>query len=71
MVREDIHDILTALLQKSSNSPSILVEVCELMKVLTLDDDIREVISKAHEHARLLAVNNLCTLCELLGSKSH
>lgn len=67
IVNKDIHNIVQPLLIGGSNA--VLIETCELMKVLTLDDDIREHISRAHEHARLLAIKNLCDLCDLLGSK--
>lgn len=66
----EIHTVITQLL-KESNSSAVLVETCELIKLLTLDDDIREQISRAHEHARLLAVNNLCILCDLLGKNRN
>ncbi|KAK3912718.1 Armadillo repeat-containing protein 6-like protein [Frankliniella fusca] len=63
---KEIHDIIHSLLEHPDCS-CFLIEICEVIKALTLDDDIREQISRAHEHARLLAVNNLCKLCELLG----
>lgn len=61
----EIHNSISPLLEHPSNS--VLIETCDLIKTLTLDDDIREQISRAHEHARLLAVQNLGILCELLG----
>lgn len=66
---KEIHSLVTSLLNQSNNA--VLNETCELIKLLTLDDDIREQISRAHEHARLLAVNNLCILCDLLGKHKN
>ncbi|XP_034245394.1 armadillo repeat-containing protein 6 homolog [Thrips palmi] len=66
----EIHTLITSLLELSNDS-AILIETCELIKLLTLDDDIREQISRAHEHARLIAINNLCILCDLLGKNRN
>ncbi|KAE8749529.1 hypothetical protein FOCC_FOCC003794 [Frankliniella occidentalis] len=67
---KEIHDIISSLLAHP-NCSDFLVEICDVIKALTLDDDIREQISRAHEHARLMAVKNLCTLCELLGKHKN
>lgn len=46
-------------------------EVCAVIRSLCLDDDIRIQVSKAHEHARFLAVDLLCELTSLTESEYH
>ncbi|XP_075216356.1 armadillo repeat-containing protein 6 homolog isoform X1 [Lycorma delicatula] len=45
---------------------ALFKEVCGVIRSLCLDDDVRINVSKAHEHARTLAVDLLCPLTELL-----
>uniref|UniRef100_A0A1B6MQ43 Armadillo repeat-containing protein 6 n=1 Tax=Graphocephala atropunctata TaxID=36148 RepID=A0A1B6MQ43_9HEMI len=47
--------------------PTLLPEVCGVMRALTLDDDVRADVSKAHTHASSLAVEVLCPLTNLLA----
>ncbi|KAG8338138.1 Armadillo repeat-containing protein 6, variant 2 [Homalodisca vitripennis] len=49
--------------------PTLLPELCGLMRSLTLDDDVRADVSKAHVHASTLAVEVLCPLTNLLASE--
>uniref|UniRef100_A0A1B6K2F1 Armadillo repeat-containing protein 6 n=2 Tax=Homalodisca liturata TaxID=320908 RepID=A0A1B6K2F1_9HEMI len=47
--------------------PTLLPELCGLMRSLTLDDDVRADVSKAHVHASTLAVEVLCPLTNLVA----
>lgn len=44
----------------------VLKETCAVFRSLILDDDVRVEFSKAHEHARAIAVEVLITLTKLL-----
>ncbi|CAH2098453.1 unnamed protein product [Euphydryas editha] len=56
---------LKELLKKKENK-KLLSETLQVIRRLTLDDDIRVEFGKAHEHARELGINLLDTLSELL-----
>ena len=60
---------LTKLLHAKEVSPGVVKNICCVARALTLDDDIRVQYGKAHEHARELASEILCTLTDLLQSK--
>lgn len=49
---------------------SLLPPLCGLVRALTLDDDVRAEVSKAHTHASSLAIELLCPITNLLDSMS-
>lgn len=64
-----ILDRLKTLLHTKDVLPGVVKNVCCVARALTLDDDIRVQFGKAHEHARELAAEILCTITDLLKSK--
>lgn len=58
---------LKKLIQEENSN--LLPELCHLIRVLTLDDDVRADVSKAHVHASSLAIELLCPITNLLASK--
>lgn len=51
---------------KRSSVVQVLKETCAVFRHLILDDDVRVEFSKAHDHARAIAVDVLAELTELL-----
>lgn len=60
---EDIKECLT------EKNISLLGDILAVCRVLVSDDDVRVEFGKAHEHARILATETLCTLIALLKRK--
>ncbi|XP_054278086.1 armadillo repeat-containing protein 6 homolog [Macrosteles quadrilineatus] len=54
-----------ALVEK--NDKSLIPDLCGLVRALTLDDDVRAEVSKAHSHASALAIDLLCPFTNLLA----
>lgn len=52
-----------------SNNTAVLPYVLAVIRSLTLDDDVRAHVSKAHDHARSIATEILCPLTALLSSE--
>lgn len=57
---------LKTLIEKED--ASLLPPLCSLARALTLDDDVRSEVSKAHTHASSLAIELLCPITNLLAS---
>lgn len=66
MIDSNIVDQLSALLQEGNSY--ILKELLTVLRVLILDDDVRVEFGRAHEHARIIAVETLTHINELLKS---
>ncbi|XP_045455010.1 armadillo repeat-containing protein 6 homolog [Melitaea cinxia] len=66
---KDITNNLKELLKNKENK-KLLSETLQVIRRLTLDDDIRVEFGKAHEHARDLGINLLDTLSELLDESN-
>lgn len=45
---------------------TLLRDVLGVLRALVLDDDVRVEFGKAHEHARVIASDTLCTITSLL-----
>ncbi|XP_068217257.1 armadillo repeat-containing protein 6 [Palaemon carinicauda] len=57
-------EVLTALLQAQRSCSKVVRATCKALRAFTLDDDIRQEFSKAHEHARqLVEDHDLITIC--------
>ncbi|XP_045488175.1 armadillo repeat-containing protein 6 homolog [Pieris rapae] len=65
----NIIDKLKSLLKVQGN-PKLLSETLQVIRRLTLDDDIRMEFGKAHEHARELGIYLLETLTNLLADNT-
>ena len=52
----------------TSDNPEVIRNVCSVLRHLILDDDIRVEFGKAHEHARIIAIEVLEQLTKLLPS---
>lgn len=59
---------MKSLLEDEEQTQGVLAPLCGLMRALTLDDDVRAEVSKAHLHASSLAIEVLCPLTNLLAS---
>jgi hypothetical protein len=64
LIDSNIVDKLSALLQEGNSY--ILKELLTVLRVLILDDDVRVEFGRAHEHARIIAVETLTHINELL-----
>lgn len=63
-------DHLKPLLHEDTETPvPVLRTVCAVLRALVLDDDVRVEFGKAHEHARIIAVDTLGLITDLLISK--
>lgn len=65
----DIIPSLVALLDNHKNQASVVKETCILLRVLTLDDDVRVPFGKGHEHAKMIvteegALKKILNICE-------
>ncbi|GLV43421.1 uncharacterized protein CBL_03963 [Carabus blaptoides fortunei] len=62
-----ILDHLKPLLHEDTKTPvPVLRAVCAVLRALVLDDDVRVEFGKAHEHARIIAVDTLGLITDLL-----
>ncbi|KAG5896749.1 hypothetical protein JTB14_031729 [Gonioctena quinquepunctata] len=65
LFKAHIVDNLTELLNDGSSD--LLREVLAMCRALVLDDDVRVEFGNAHEHARIIASDTLCSLVGLLS----
>ncbi|XP_066977269.1 armadillo repeat-containing protein 6 isoform X1 [Macrobrachium rosenbergii] len=64
MVTAGSLESLAALLQAQKSCSRAMRAACKAIRAFTLDDDIRQEFSKAHEHARVLVEDHdLITIC--------
>lgn len=68
MVDSGVISPLKTLVEK--DDANLLPPLCGLVRALTLDDDVRAEVSKAHTHASSLAIELLCPITNLLDSMS-
>lgn len=61
-----ILDHLKLILSKKNLTAGMLQDVLGVLRALVLDDDIRVEFGKAHDHARAIASDALCTITGLL-----
>lgn len=64
-----ILDHLKPLLEEAS--AALLRDVLGVLRALILDDDVRVEFGRAHEHARTIASDTLCSITSLLTSKEN
>lgn len=67
MFDANILDHLKDLL--GEGNADILREILSVCRALVLDDDVRVEFGRAHEHARVIASETLCSLTGLLSRK--
>ncbi|XP_008554566.1 armadillo repeat-containing protein 6 homolog [Microplitis demolitor] len=67
LVEAQIIDRLIRLLKKDDKTSSELRDICNVIRALVLDDDLRLEFGKAHEHASLLARASIGILTNLLS----
>lgn len=60
-------DHLKPLLDEAGSA--LLRDVLGVLRALILDDDVRVEYGRAHEHARTIASDTLCSIVSLLTSK--
>lgn len=61
-----ILDHLKLILTKKNLTAGMLLAVLGVLRALVLDDDIRVEFGRAHDHARAIASDTLCTITALL-----
>ncbi|KAL0278257.1 UNVERIFIED_CONTAM: hypothetical protein PYX00_000123 [Menopon gallinae] len=61
-----VQDRFRNILSKFKDEPKLVVQVCQLVRRLVSDDDIRVAHGNPHEHARALAKETLCLFVSLL-----
>ncbi|XP_026467253.1 armadillo repeat-containing protein 6 homolog [Ctenocephalides felis] len=61
----DILQCLKSMLPKADKQG--LKDICAVLRALCLDDDVRVEFGQAHEHARVIASDTLCSITSLLA----
>lgn len=64
-----VQDRFRSILAKFKDEPKLVTQVCQVVRRLVSDDDIRVTHGNPHEHARALAKETLCLFVSLLDSK--
>lgn len=71
LVKAGVLPLLTASITRHIQLPEVVREACVALRVMTFDDDVRVPFGQAHEHARMIVVeqNGLKVIVE--AAKAH
>ncbi|XP_066552352.1 armadillo repeat-containing protein 6 [Amia ocellicauda] len=71
LVKAGVLPLLTATVSRYSAQPELLCEACAALRVMTFDDDIRVPFGQAHDHAKMIVLENSGLKVLIEAAKAH